>query len=126
MHLKVFLKLKKNLKLSLLGKYIKKTKKQTKKPKKKPQKTKKTPKKPKNPQKKQKKNKKNRWVVLKKNRVFSNPAAPGHRVWDEHGGGRVPGEGRQASSRPTRLQLRGGGQGRGQTGRHCHLRSSSR
>jgi hypothetical protein len=58
MHLKVFLKLKKTLKPSLLGK-------------KKQQKTKKT----KKPKKKPKKNKKTHWAVFfLKTRIFSNPA----------------------------------------------------
>jgi hypothetical protein len=57
MHLKVFLKLKKTLKPSLLGK-----------------KTQKNPKKPKKPEKTQKKTKNPLgWVFLKKTRVFSNP-----------------------------------------------------
>jgi hypothetical protein len=59
MHPKVFVKLKKPLKPSLLGK-----------------KTQKTPKKPKKTKKQQKNNKKNPpgWFKKKKTRVFSNPA----------------------------------------------------
>jgi hypothetical protein len=79
MHLKVFLKLKKNLKTLSSGQIYKKTKK-----------TQKTPKKPKKQKKPKipKKNQKNPlgWFKKKKNRVFSNPCLARRLVQVEDGG----------------------------------------
>ena len=54
------------------------------------------------------------------------PLPPGHRVRDEHGGRRVPGQGGQGPPGPPRLQFRGRGQEPGQPRRHRHLCPATR